>query len=371
MTDYAALPKQIKQAVNAHLISQFEALRLPNLIEFNSPNFLLNLANEWDCQFLHWGRSAFGLSEGIEGEVGVNLIDELSSLVVYCCGAVCDTPEIAMPAAVAMNFIFITAGLFDDIQDLDKPNSLAARFGVGQALDVALTLLLMGQELLNEAVKANIFEKKRANDPGFTDDPFLLSNRLKRCLLVGIRGQVLDIQEKAVALPDRLNSCEYYLGKNALKAATMFSFLPELGATLGYGNCRHENIAKYREFGFDLGMIVQLMADLGDFLANGKSRDLAYFQPTLPTTYAYQSLKTEAQKKEFLALWQKIPASLEEFSALLKTTPAIFETIATIVRYKVEAETGLRALDPNLEKVEHQAMLALLDSFVQRLNGLF
>jgi geranylgeranyl pyrophosphate synthase len=194
-------------------------------------------------------------------------------------------------------------------------------------------------------------------------------------LLVGIKGQFLDLQEDQVPLRDRLENPDYYLTKNGLKAATLFSYLTELGATLGYRNSNHEFVSSYRKFGFALGMVVQLLADLGDFLVSGKpaekSRDLSQHLPTLPTVYAYQALESEAKKRLFIEFWQMIPMPFEDIVSLLNSTPTVSQTIGLITQYAIEAENCLRSIDPTLDKLEHRSMLRLLQSFVESLRGHF
>ncbi len=368
MKSYDELPQQIKKLVSLHLDEAFLKLSLQHLVAAEDCTLLRSNSFKWDQQFLNLGRIAAGLAD-LESNVSlqpkINLIDKLSSLVVLSCGACCSNSEIAIPAAAAMDIILMSAGLFDDIQDQDKTTSLVAKVGIGETLNIALTLLLLGQKLLTDTIK------ERLSD----NEPFLLINRLNHCLLVGIKGQFMDLQEEQIPLRARLEDQDYYLAKNGLKAATIFSYLTELGATLGYGSSNHEFITNYRQFGFALGMVVQLIADLGDFLAAGKqgelSRDLSHHLPTLPTVYAYQALETEAEKELFLELWQKVPTPLEEIVNLLNSTPAVSQTISLITQYAIEAENFLRAIDPQLEKLEHRSMLGLLKSFVGSLRGYF
>jgi geranylgeranyl pyrophosphate synthase len=368
MKSYEDLPQQIKQFISLHLDEAFQKLSLQNLVEAKDYSLLLAYSVEWDQQFANLGRIAAGitdLEDTTPGQPKINLIDNLSSLVVYSCGACCSTPEIALPAAAAMDIIFMSAGLFDDIQDQDKVNSLVAKVGPGETLNIALTLLLLGQKLLTNTIKARLVD----------DEAFLLINRLNDCLLVGIKGQFLDLQEDQVPLRDRLENPDYYLTKNGLKAATLFSYLTELGATLGYRNSNHEFVSSYRKFGFALGMVVQLLADLGDFLVSGKpaekSRDLSQHLPTLPTVYAYQALESEAKKRLFIEFWQMIPMPFEDIVSLLNSTPTVSQTIGLITQYAIEAENCLRTIDPTLDKLEHRSMLRLLQSFVESLRGHF
>jgi geranylgeranyl pyrophosphate synthase len=365
MNNYDNLPEQIKQLTSLYLNEAFQTLSLQKVVEPKEYTSLLSNCAKWDQHFANLVRNAVGLTDPESKALQTNLIDNLSSLVVFSCGAICSKPEKALPAAAAMNLIFIAAGLFDDIQDQDKANSLVAKVGIGETLNVGLTLLLLGQELLTDTLKVLM--------P--MDDIFPLKTRLNRCLLIGIRGQLLDLQEETIPLRIRLESPDYYLVKNGLKAATIFSYLTELGAALGYKDSKHEFVAVYSQFGFALGMVVQLIADLGDFLASNKpgelSRDLTQQLPTVPSVYAYQALTSEFDKNLVIELWQKTPVAFDELIALFNTTPAVSQTIALITQYAIQAEKYLKVVDPTLEKPEHKSMLLLLRSFVGSLRGHF
>lgn len=369
MMDYASLSQQIKEFVSLHINDSFNKLSLQNLVKCEDHSLLLSSSCRWDLEFSHLGRVAVGLqnseNEPSSPQIKITLIDNLASLAVLSCGACSSTPEIALPAAAAMDIILMAAGLFDDIQDQDKSNSLVAKVGIGQTLNIALTLLLLGQNLLTKTLKEDLPETAA----------FELINRLNHCLLVGIKGQMLDLQETQVPLQARLENSDFYLVKTGIKAATIFSYLTELGATLGFKDHNHKLVSSYCQFGFAVGMVAQLIADLGDFLDSGKSpdkgRDLRNRMPTLPTVYAYLALEPEIKRQTFLTLWQRVPVPLEEIMQLIKPTPAVSQTVGQITRYTVEAESFLRVVDPELEKVEHRAMLNLLYTFVGSLKGLF
>lgn len=366
---YDELPQQIKELVSFHLNEAFQSLSLQKLVTGETCSLLLENSYAWDLQFTNLGQIAAGLqdieNDSPASQTKVTLIDNLASLVVLSCGACCPNPEIALPGAAALDLIFMAAGLFDDIQDQDKSNSLVAKVGIGQTLNIALTLLLLGQNLLAKTLKENLAEAVA----------FELINRLNHCLLVGIKGQMLDLQETHVRLYERIESSDFYLVKTGLKAATIFSYLTEMGATLGLKDHNHKFVSSYCQFGFAVGMVAQLIADLGDFLDSGKSpdkgRDLRNRMPTLPTVYAYQALEPDIKRQTFLTLWQTIPVPLEEIVELIKPTPAVSQTIGQITRYTVEAENFLRVVDPELEIVEHRSMLNLLYTFIRSLKGLF
>ena len=366
---YDELPQQIKELVSFHLNEAFQRLSLQKLVVGETCSLFLENSSAWDLQFANLGRIASGLqdleNETPSSQTKITLIDNLSGLVVLSCGACCPNPEMALPGAAALDLIFMAAGLFDDIQDQDKSNSLVAKVGIGQTLNIALTLLLLGQNLLTKTLAENLLGAEALE----------LLNRLNHCLLVGIKGQMLDLQETQIPLQDRLENSDFHLLKTGLKAATIFSYLTELGATLGLKDHNHKFVSCYCQFGFAVGMVAQLIADLGDFLDSGKSdnrgRHLRNRLPTLPTTYAYQSLEPEIKRQTFLTLWQTVPIPLEEIVQLIKPTPAVSQTIGQITRYTVEAENFLRVVDPELEKVEHRSMLNLLYTFVGSLKGLF
>jgi len=324
-------------------------------------------------------RTGTGLSTKIEeADHTTTFGEQLACLVIYACGAVCDTPEIALDAAAGANFIYKAAGLFDDIQDQDKPDSLAAMVGNGAAMNTASLMLLLGQDLVNEAVakivseQQNRLEEKDLSRSDFAHNPFQLWHHLSQMLTFGFRCQLLDLQEGQLPLIARLENPDFYLAKNGLKAGFICSFFVELGVILGFGGDHHQ-IASYRQFGFAFGMAMQLMADLGDFLSTSEfgRRDISHRQLTIPIIYAYQDFVFETEKNRFIELWQNSTAPTSKIIEIIDSKQVTLQVIALIVRYVVEADSHLRVVDPNLEKREHQMMLEMLQSFVQRLRQQF
>lgn len=310
----------------------------------------------------------------------------LPSLILYTNGAVEGQPEKLLKITTAVEFLLKASCLLDDIQDGDKNRSLLGTTGVGEALNIALILMSLGHELLNDSIHEFTLLSQEAQDTRNTSDIIStfskLSKRLFHCIQFAARGQLLDVQEKDVS-PGRLfEQPDYHMQKIGLKTALITSYLAELGATLAAPFAK-EAILIYRQFGFTFGKALHLVNDLQDFLTatNHKvenSRDLGQGQITLPLVYAYQGLNTESERQHLLKLWEQIGCStdttskvglLKELSEMLRSTPAFLQTVMLLMDSFFEAENQLKRLDPLLEKTEHRIMLEILKKLVMRFQG--
>src|SRR5512139_840285 len=62
------------------------------------------------------------------------------------CDAISGHYDQALPAAAGMRCFRAAADAFDDAEDADSPTSLAARYGMAIAVNVATTLLVLGEK---------------------------------------------------------------------------------------------------------------------------------------------------------------------------------------------------------------------------------
>jgi geranylgeranyl pyrophosphate synthase len=324
--------------------------KMANLLEtkldlFGYPHYCL------DQQLSEWLQLVLGLSESSD-QTELNYI--APHLMLYSCSAVGGATEQFLEASAAVQFLHTASVIIDDIQDQDNPNALSARIGLGQALNLALFLLQLGEMTLCEA-----FEQT-----GQTTGYRMLS-LLHQTIALGLRGQLLDLQDKSVPLSLRLNQPEAYLKKLALKTAYTSSYLAELGATLGGAPIQTSQI--YREFGFAFGLSLHILDDLRDYLAGmsepKQSNDLTQRYLTLAFIHALQEGISGAN---CLELWEE-QSNKTELDALFQNKNAFIQTFTQALAYLVEAETALKKLDECLEKPEHRLLLEIGHNFAGNL----
>jgi geranylgeranyl pyrophosphate synthase len=446
--EYSTLNEQIQLAIEAQL-----ELKLYRMVDFasSSPIFKAELSSGFEAEWLNLIKVGLGLEElkvvptesrlvqqgckatdqrssddkaGHTANTTLNPNRKLSyvlpSLVVYSCAAVGGDAKKALDAAVAWEFLLRASYLLDDVQDRDKPHSLVARAGEGKALNIALILLELGQQLEAETLKMVLIDP--LDGQPFEDDIaklrhrfyFKLLEKLFQTIAVASRGQLLDLQEKSVCPGLILNDPNYHLNKAAVKSAVIVSHITELGATLGLGQnlsrshkqasfkpdagsallTWEETIENYRQFGFSFGMALHIINDLKDFVVGlndtpAKSRDLSHRNPTLPFAYAYQSFDNVEMQQRFLKLWEhnssfkleqtdlassggddinikNCDVALVELIKCSGIDATIYaQTLSTALLYMLQAQTHLKKIDPDLERVEHVLMLNILEDLLR------
>jgi geranylgeranyl pyrophosphate synthase len=299
----------------------------------------------------------------------------LPSLVIYTTLATGGELQTSLQAAVGIEFLGKSSTLFDDIQDQDKPDGLVKALGAGVALNLALMLLQLGEEQVGRAFKAVL-------EPGnkhFTN--LILPEQFLASVTFAARGQLLDLQDNCHSLQQRLENSAYYIQKCGLKTGSLIGSWLEVGALLGtiHKTGRHQKEISeiYRQVGFNLGIVLQLINDLKDFSIAlsqpERSRDLSQRNLTLPFIQAYQTLKSRPDQMQMLYLWEE-KSSLQTDTELLKLLAptailAFTQTIGLAARYLVESENYLRQLDPTLNKFEHRAMLGMFEQIFRKFRG--
>ncbi len=368
--DYTLLAVQFKKELKAQLENELEPQFLSSFVEnATSSQTWLDLNRRIVASMY----AALELDELTQEEESVKEPKPLlPGLIIYTCGAVGGTPERAVPAAAAVEFLLRASCLLDDIQDQDRPDALAAKLGVTEALNTALIMIQVGQANLVSALTT----------AGLPADLSLeLFSELSHTIINAAKGQLLDLTEVNCSLHRQLNSPDYFLKKAALKTAETVGFLTYLGAVIGAG-AKTEYTGLYRAFGLYFGMVLHLVNDLKDFVLGleNAGRDLKNRHLTLPVVYCYQELTSIEDKATLLKLWSS-PGSSEanhqKLLDLLKSKFAVPQVLGQATMYMAQAESVLKQLDPGLEKIEHRLMLASLENllgqfryYFSRFNGL-
>ncbi len=188
----------------------------------------------------------------------------------------------ALPGAAAVELGHNFSLVHDDIEDGDRERrhrpTLWARHGIPQAINTGDMLFSLSRVALH-----------RLTDLGFPDRTVLRLMRLYDTTCVALcEGQYLDIwmSDHEDAL-----SVELYFDMIGRKTAALIAASIEAGAVLATED--EAVIARYRAFGWDLGIAFQLNDDLlgiwGPERITGKEpTDLARKKKTLPVIYAFE-----------------------------------------------------------------------------------
>ena len=245
----------------------------------------------------------------------------------------------ALPGAAAVELGHNFSLVHDDIEDGDVERrhrpTLWTVHGVPQAINAGDTLFSLSRIALH-----------RLTDLGFSDRTVLRLMRLydETCLAL-CEGQYLDI---AMSASDDLMSVDRYFDMIGRKTAALIAASIEAGAVLATED--DEVIARYRGFGWALGLAFQVNDDLlgiwGPEQATGKEpSDVAHRKKTLPVIYAWEHAGPEdrARLGELTAVANPTAAEVGEIVAILERTGAREFTRNEALRYRDEALAELDA----------------------------
>jgi geranylgeranyl diphosphate synthase type I len=245
----------------------------------------------------------------------------------------------ALPGAAAVELGHNFSLVHDDIEDGDTERrhrpTLWKLEGVPQAINAGDTLFSLSRIALH-----------RLTDLGFSDAKVLRLMRLydETCLAL-CEGQYIDI---ATSASDELLSVAGYFDMIGRKTAALIAASIEAGALLATDD--DEVIARYRAFGWALGIAFQLNDDLlgiwGAERATGKAAsDLAHRKKTLPVIYAHETAGPEDRARLEALYVAKEPSSAEvaEIVGILERTGAREYTRQQARQYRDEALAELDA----------------------------
>jgi geranylgeranyl diphosphate synthase type I len=203
----------------------------------------------------------------------------------------------ALPGAAAVELGHNFSLVHDDIEDGDTERrhrpTLWALHGIPQAINAGDLLFTLSRVALH-----------RLTDLGFSDTKVLRLMRLHddTCLAL-CEGQYLDIWASERSDP---MSVELYFDMIGRKTAALIAASVEAGAVLATDD--EAVIARYRAFGWALGIAFQLNDDLlgiwGEPADTGKEpTDVARHKMTLPVIYAFEHA-SPADRTALEAVWR-------------------------------------------------------------------
>jgi geranylgeranyl diphosphate synthase type I len=257
----------------------------------------------------------------------------------------------ALPGAAAVELGHNFSLVHDDIEDGDRERrhrpTLWAIHGVPQAINTGDTLFSLSRIALH-----------RLTDLGFPDAKVLRLMRLfdETCLAL-CEGQYLDI---AMSASNDLMNVELYFDMIGRKTAALIAASIEAGAILATDD--EQVIARYRGFGWALGLAFQLNDDLlgiwGPEQATGKEpSDVAHRKKTLPVIYAWEHAGPEDRERlvDLYGRAQPTADDVAEVVRILERSGAREYTRDEARRYRDEALAELDAA--GVVKAEARARL--------------
>jgi geranylgeranyl diphosphate synthase, type I len=271
------------------------------------------------------------------GASGGKRIRPLLGLLAYA--SIAGDHRRALPGAAAAELGHNFSLVHDDIEDGDTERrhrpTLWTVHGVPQAINAGDTLFSLSRIALH-----------RLTDLGFSDAKVLRLMRLfdETCLAL-CEGQYIDI---ATSESDALMSVDAYFDMIGRKTAALIAASIEAGALLATDD--DAVIARYRAFGWALGIAFQLNDDLlgiwGAEQATGKqASDVVHKKKTLPVIYAIEHAGPVDRRRllELYASDRPSSSDLDEIVAILERVGARAYTRDAALRYRDEALAELDA----------------------------
>ena len=267
----------------------------------------------------------------------------------------------ALPGAAAVELGHNFSLVHDDIEDGDRERrhrpTLWTVHGIPQAINTGDTLFSLSRIALH-----------RLSDLGFPDAKVLRLMRLfdETCLAL-CEGQYIDI---ATSETDELMTVDGYFDMIGRKTAALIAASIEAGALLATDD--DAVIARYRAFGWALGLAFQLNDDLlgiwGAEQTTGKAAsDVAHKKKTLPVIYAAEHAGPD-DRDRLLALYATSDPTADELAeivAILERVGAREYTRDEARRYRDEALAELDAagvVDPAARARLEQIIVSVISA---------
>ena len=293
------------------------------------------------------------------GASGGKRMRPLLGLLAYA--SIAGEHERALPGAAAVELGHNFSLVHDDIEDGDTERrhraTLWAVHGIPQAINAGDTLFSLSRIALH-----------RLTDLGFSDRTVLRLMRLydETCLAL-CEGQYIDITSSAT---DTLMSVDLYFDMIGRKTASLIAASIEAGALLATED--EAVIARYRAFGWALGLAFQLNDDLlgiwGAEQATGKEpSDVAHRKQTLPVIYAHEHA-TPTDRARLAAVYASpipSPDDVRDVIGILERTGAREYTRDQARAYRDEALAQLDAagvVQPAARERLEQIMVSVISA---------
>ena len=195
-------------------------------------------------------------------------------LPLMVCEVISGTFEQALPAAASLQFLMAAGDVFDDIEDADSSDALAAKYGASLATSAATTLLILAE-------KAIVRLKLRGVDDAVT---VRVMNAVNSAYLTACAGQHLDLTHGA-----KLKIAEEeYVNIAGMKSAVQIECACRVGALL---SATDENVVEaFARFGYNLGMAAQIANDIDGVV---KGADILKHNITLPVIFALANTSSD------------------------------------------------------------------------------
>jgi len=262
-----------------------------------------------------------------------------------CCQAAGGDARWADSLAAAWLLFYIAADIMDSVEDQDEPDPWWQESGPGMAINVASGLYFSASQVLNRLYQ---YEATQSAAPDVT-------KKFLNDFLIMCSGQHRDLTNPEPSL-------DQYWQIAAAKSGCFFGLACQAGARLGTDMLK--KISSYQQYGYHLGMLIQILDDLEDFhdlQSSSTSIKWTTLKRSLPVVYALQmySGSNERQLRQCLNDASGDNKAAEEAVALLEGSGVVVYLISEMARHRDQAIKNLEQANPQ------QVAAEFLETFVR------
>ncbi len=273
------------------------------------------------------------LSDDDKGSNRFEESDRWALLPGLCCQGSGGEPDLTKEVSAAWLLLYIAGYLVDSVEDGDQVDEISAIGGPGSAINLANGYFLSAALILNE-LATNGQTKEKAQQIGA--DFF-------NTILVMTSGQHWDINLSHLSLKQWWRIAE-------AKTGAFFSLACRSGAQLGTDD--PIKITAYSDFGFHLGLMLQIHDDIEDLkllMADGISAIPANIHRSLAFIYAIEVLPEpeKSRLRELAGFSSHEPVAINEIVDLLNKSGAGLYLLAEMDRHYASAVKSLEKAGPS------------------------
>jgi geranylgeranyl pyrophosphate synthase len=266
-----------------------------------------------------------------------------SALPGLCCQAAGGQPEWADPVAAAWLLFYAAAHIMDSLEDQDPPDAWWAEGGPPVALN-AFTGLFFSATLALQELSGSAVPMRTARET---------ARQMLQSLMQMCSGQFADVTSPPCSL-------EEYWRIAAAKSGTFFGLACRAGARLA--TSRRTRLDWYEQFGRDLGLVIQVLDDLGDLrdlMTPGRTADAQKLKRSLPAIYIREVCTAPVQEhfEQLAAAAPENPDAARELGDLFEANGGVLYLLAELEMHRQGALQGLQRAYAASPAVDYLAIL--------------
>jgi geranylgeranyl pyrophosphate synthase len=269
------------------------------------------------------------LPKGYGGIVPSKESDRWALLPELCSQASGGVMDLTEEVSAAWFLLYNAAHLLDSVEDRDQFDEIKDLGGPGSAINVANGLILSASLILNK-----LHDKDRTKSKAQQ-----LNSDFYNTVLLMASGQHRDINVHRLTLKQWWQVAE-------AKSGSFFSLACRSGAILA--NDDPVKISGYSDFGFHLGMMLQIRDDIEDLKIFLESEISVNLQRSLAVAYALEVLPNtdKSQLNELTEIRNHEPEMVNKIIEILNLSGAGLYMMAEMERHYESGMTSLKNAEP-------------------------